>query len=173
MTNCPYLYWFGINDNQITTLDVSKNTYLQWLSAEKNKLTTLDLANNTGIQGLSLQNNQMNAEAINSIIDQLQDVSNVTVDDTNRDWARQLNISYMPGTAEANVNAATLKGWYVTAENTSSVIDINTDKAEVAREYFSINGQALGSDVASSGVYILKTIYSDGSVEYTKVNVAK
>ena len=173
VTNCPYLYWFGINDNQITTLDVSKNTYLQWLSAEKNKLTTLDLANNTGIQGLSLQNNQMNAEAINSIIDQLQDVSNVTVDDTNRDWARQLNISYMPGTAEANVNAATLKGWYVTAENTSSVIDINTDKAEVAREYFSINGQALGSDVASSGVYILKTVYSDGSVEYTKVNVAK
>ena len=173
VSKCPYLYWFGIGDNMISTLDLSNNSYVQWLSAEKNKLTTLDLANNKGIQGLSLQNNKMDAEAINAIIAQLQDVSKVEINSSNKDWGRQLNISYMPGTEGANVDEATAKGWYVTANIASSVQDLNTDYAVVAKEYFTVSGAALGANVPESGIYIVKTVYSNGTVKFTKEQVVK
>ena len=146
---------------------------VQWLSAEKNKLTSLDLANNKGIQGLSLQNNKMDAEAINAIIAQLQDVSKVEINSSNKDWGRQLNISYMPGTEGANVDEATAKGWYVTANIASSVQDLNTDYAVVAKEYFTVSGAALGANVPESGIYIVKTVYSNGTVKFTKEQVVK
>lgn len=169
----PYLYWLGVQNNRLTALDLSHNTYVQWLAAEGNRLTALDLAANKGIQGLSLQNNNMDAAAINAIIAQLQDVSTVTVGDSNRDWARQLNISYMPGTADANVADATAKGWYVTANVSASAADLDTAASVVAVEYYTISGQALGTQVPQSGVYVQKTTYTTGAVKFTKVLIAK
>lgn len=170
-----YLYWLGVADNMLTSLDLSKNTYVQWIAAENNHLTALDLSNNKGVQGLTLQRNNMGADAINAIIAQLQNVSGVTVDDTNREWARQLNISYMPGTAAANVDDATAKGWYVTAEVASSVTDIDAaDAAAVAsKQYITLSGVVLGSEVPESGLYIVKTTYTNGKVKYAKQMVVK
>lgn len=169
-----YLYWLGVADNMLTTLDLSKNTYVQWVAAENNHLTALDLSNNKSVQGLTLQHNNMDADAINAIIAQLQNVSSVTVDDSNREWARQLNISYMPGTAAANVDDATAKGWYVTAEVSSSVTDLGAADATVAsKQYFTIGGVALGAEVPESGLYIVKTTYTNGKVKFTKEMVVK
>lgn len=168
-----YLYWLNIADNNISSLDLSNNTFVQWVAAENNKLTVLDLANNKGLQGLTLQGNNMNVDAINAVISQLQDVSSVTVDDTNREWARKLNISYMPGTEAANVDNAKAKGWYVTAEKDSSVGSIDTDDIVVSREYITIGGVVLGTEVPESGLYIEKTVYGNGTVKYNKVSVVK
>ena len=112
-------------------------------------------------------------EAINAIIAQLQDVSKVEINSSNKDWGRQLNISYMPGTEGANVDEATAKGWYVTANIASSVQDLNTDYAVVAKEYFTVSGAALGANVPESGIYIVKTVYSNGTVKFTKEQVVK
>ena len=168
----PYLYWLNVAGNKLSNLDLSNNTYVQWVAAEGNNLTSLDLSKNTGVQGLSLQDNKMDAAAINSIISQLQDVSSVSVSDTNKDWCRQLNISYMPGTNNANIAAAQAKGWIVTADISDGVNDINATAADViSREYITLSGVSLGTELPEAGIYVVKTTYADGAVKYAKVAV--
>ena len=48
-------------NNQLTALDVSKNTALKILSCTKNKLTALDVSKNTALQTLRCRNNQLTA----------------------------------------------------------------------------------------------------------------
>lgn len=111
-----YLYWLRCAGNNIATLDLSKNTYLQFLDAAGNNLTTLDLSKQTGLQGLFLEDNNMDADAINSIMSVLPNVSSVSVGANNEEFARKLNISFMPGTAGADKSVAEAKGWTVIAE---------------------------------------------------------
>ena len=47
------------NDNQLTTLDVSKNTALTTLDCSKNQLTALDISQNTALKWLSCSYNQL------------------------------------------------------------------------------------------------------------------
>ena len=47
------------DNNQLTTLDVSKNTALTTLSCDNNQLTTLDVSKNTALTTLSCDNNQL------------------------------------------------------------------------------------------------------------------
>ena len=47
------------NDNQLTTLDVSKNTALTILYCHRNKLAFLDISNNANLEDLSCGNNQL------------------------------------------------------------------------------------------------------------------
>ena len=47
------------NDNQLTTLDVSKNTALTTLDCSKNQLTALDVSQNTALKWLSCSYNQL------------------------------------------------------------------------------------------------------------------
>ena len=49
------------NRNQLTTLDVSKNTKLTYLNCESNQLTTLDVSRNTALTGLDCNTNQLTA----------------------------------------------------------------------------------------------------------------
>ncbi len=174
LSHNSYLYWLNCENNGLTALDLSNNSYVQWISAEGNKLTALDLSNNKGVQGLSLQNNLMAADAINSLIGQLQDVSGVTVNDGNSSWARKLNISYMPGTEWANVEAATAKGWIVTADFKPSAADqIGADAVPVSRTYYTVGGISLGSARPAAGVYVEKTTYTNGTATYRKVQLGK
>ena len=55
-TALRYLYCY---DNQLTTLDVSKNTALNDLRCIGNQLTTLDVSKNTALTGLYCWNNQL------------------------------------------------------------------------------------------------------------------
>ena len=48
-------------NNQLTTLDVSQNTALQTLYCHENQLTTLDVSKNTALQSLSCRENQLTA----------------------------------------------------------------------------------------------------------------
>ena len=47
------------DDNQLATLDVSKNFRLQDLYCDSNQLTTLDVSNNTSLRTLDCSNNQL------------------------------------------------------------------------------------------------------------------
>lgn len=47
------------SDNQLTSLDVSRNSALQWLSCYKNKLTSLDVSKNTNLTLLYCDSNQL------------------------------------------------------------------------------------------------------------------
>ncbi|MEG0467912.1 MAG: hypothetical protein RR551_06450, partial [Mucinivorans sp.] len=48
-------------DNNLTQLDVSKNTRLTWLYCANNKLTQLDVSKNTRLNQLHCFNNRMSA----------------------------------------------------------------------------------------------------------------
>ena len=139
-----YLYWLECDSNKIAELDLTHNTYLQWLAAEGNMISVLDVSKNTGLQGLTLQGNLMALDAINDVIDQLGNVSNVEITDNNRAWGRRLNISYMPGTKLARVADAEAKGWIVTALYNEIYGDVNAD------------GVVNSSDVTALYGYILK-----------------
>ena len=47
------------NENQLTSLDVSKNTALTWLTCVSNQLTSLDLSKNTALTSLNCEGNQL------------------------------------------------------------------------------------------------------------------
>ncbi|MDR0955364.1 MAG: leucine-rich repeat domain-containing protein [Rikenellaceae bacterium] len=47
------------SDNQLTSLDVSKNTALTYLNCSYNQLTSLDVSKNTALTSLSVSNNQL------------------------------------------------------------------------------------------------------------------
>lgn len=49
----------GCNNNQLTTLDVSKNTALMVLGCSNNQLTSLDVSKNTALSRLGCFNNQL------------------------------------------------------------------------------------------------------------------
>lgn len=50
---------FSCSANQVTSLDVSKNSALTVLYCDRNKLTTLDVSKNTGLVTLGISNNQI------------------------------------------------------------------------------------------------------------------
>ncbi len=52
---------FGCGGNQLTTLEVSKNTALTWLGCFGNQLTALDVSKNTALTGLYCENSQLTA----------------------------------------------------------------------------------------------------------------
>lgn len=52
-------------------------------------------------------------------------------------------------------------------------IDLDTNYAVAAKEYFTVSGAALGANVPESGFYIVKTVYSNGTVKFTKEQVVK
>ena len=53
------LTYLSCDNNQLTSLDLSKNTALTYLSCDNNQLTSLDLSKNTALTTLSCGNNQL------------------------------------------------------------------------------------------------------------------
>ncbi|MDR0427456.1 MAG: hypothetical protein LBH12_02510, partial [Dysgonamonadaceae bacterium] len=86
--------------NQLTALDVSRNTELARLECYSNQLTALDVSNNTELTELRCQENQLAAAALNTIFTSLPTVQ-----------SGYIYISGNPGTATCNRSIATNKGW--------------------------------------------------------------
>ena len=61
----------------------------------------------------------------------------------------------------------------VPTELPEASIVLDTNNAVVAKEYFTVSGAALGANVSESGFYIVKTVYSNGTVKFTKEQVVK
>ncbi|MCL1806714.1 MAG: glycoside hydrolase family 11 protein [Oscillospiraceae bacterium] len=53
------LKYFSCDENQLTELDISKNTMLEWLQCKSNQLTTLDISNNTALEHLYCYDNKL------------------------------------------------------------------------------------------------------------------
>ena len=53
------LTWLDCDNNELTSLDLSKNTALTWLDCGLNELTSLDLSKNTALRQLDCNGNQL------------------------------------------------------------------------------------------------------------------
>ncbi len=167
------LFWLTCSGNELTKLDLSHNPSVVWLKCSRNKLTQLDLSaqkavqmlycdhnqiselkitNYDGLQGLFLQNNMLPATALNSLIKALPNVSEMEVHDNNREWAKQLNISDNPGTAEADITPAQSNGWIVT--NETAILTPTT--AEATSIYYDADQRAIVSETPLAQI----TLYS-------------
>ena len=163
-----YLYGLFCGNNKLTELDITNNKYLQRLEAQGNGLTALDVTNNTGLQELLLQDNKLDKDALNTLIAALPDVSSVNITPEVQEFIRQLNISNMPGTEDADVAAAQAKGWIVTAEaDGAGVDDICTDATVVKVVFY--NAAGISSDNAFEGLNIKVETLSDGTKRVSKI----
>ena len=63
----------GCSDNQLTALDVSQNSALTLLNCSDNQLTTLDVSKNTALTWLYCYNNQLKGEEMTRLVNSLPD----------------------------------------------------------------------------------------------------
>ena len=112
----------------------------------------------------------MSVDAINTVIDQLQDVNNIEITDYNRAWGRQFNISFMPGTADANISEAEAKGWFVTAEFPLDIDGVHSE-CNAAVRYFGIDGKVYTERPTKQGLYIMQSVDIYGKKTNRKVMV--
>lgn len=62
VTGCPSLRWLLLqNNNNIASVDVSKNPYLKELNVNRNSIAALDLSANSMLESLSADNNSLQA----------------------------------------------------------------------------------------------------------------
>ncbi|MDR3235754.1 MAG: hypothetical protein LBT48_03390, partial [Prevotellaceae bacterium] len=90
------------SDNQLTALDVSKNTALRVLRCGGNELPTLDVSKNAALIELECYKNQLTKKAINALFSALPTYS------YGRIW-----IDGNPGSADCTPSIAENKGWEV------------------------------------------------------------
>jgi len=81
----------SVDDNQLTSIDVSNNTNLETLSIDNNQLTSLDISNNTSLTRLTVNNNQLtNLDVSNNT-----NLETLSVDEnqlTNIDLSNNINL---------------------------------------------------------------------------------
>ena len=96
--------------NQLTTLDVSKNTALTELYCWYNQLTALDVSKNTALANLSCFNNQLTATALNTLFG--------TLHGNTISGGKNIYIGGNSGTATCDRSIAENKGWTVDTTTT-------------------------------------------------------
>lgn len=160
------LYYVQVNDNQLTSLDLSSSSYLYRLAAQENQLTDITFGSMSYLQGLTLQHNRLQAERWNEIIDALPDVTDVSVSEYNQEYAKIFGYDALPG---VDGTPATLKGWQVTGYVPyTGVNSLNSDAQVVRTAYYSIDGTQLDRE-PESGLYIVCDILSNGQSQSHKV----
>ena len=146
--NCGY--------NQLTSLDVSKNTALTDLHCGDNQLTALDVSKNISLTDLDCDKNQLTSL----------DVSNTNMDDLDCDDNiyqivvgndRTFDLSTLPG----NFNVSKTSDWSG-GKVSGNTLTVDSDKDTVAYKYDCGKGKSV--------TFTLKWQYKDA--DYTKVNEA-
>ena len=130
--------------NQLTTLDVSKNTALKSLHCSNNQLTALDLSQNFALKGLSCNNNQLTALDVskNTALTELSCYNN---------QLKALDVSRNTALEELDCSGNQIKGEEMT-RLVNSLPDLNNGKVSgrltVVREPDLEGNICLRSDVA-------------------------
>ena len=101
------------SSNQLKSLDLSKNTKLRGLSCILNQLTKLDVSKNIELKYLKCGGNQFTSTALDSLFETLHnyDVPKYSIYDDDK---KMLYIVNNPGEDACNRSIATEKGWTFT-----------------------------------------------------------
>ncbi|MCL2004365.1 MAG: S-layer homology domain-containing protein [Oscillospiraceae bacterium] len=122
----------AVYDNQLTTLDVSKNTELYALSVSDNQLTTLDVSNNTALADLNVSNNQLTtlnvsgATALTELA--VYDNQLTTLDVSNNTALTYLSVTNNQLTT-LNVSGATALEYLQVDDNQLTELDVSNNTA--------------------------------------------
>ncbi len=102
------------SDNQLREIDLSenKNLYLLWLDG--NQFTELDIAPfASNLFSLFLANNQFSTPQLQKIVNQLPDISGITVSANKAWWKKWLRLANNPGASEVDLTLPLWNGWRI------------------------------------------------------------
>jgi len=93
------------NENDIKSLDVSKNTALEYLDCSYNPIKNLDVRQNTSLTNLNCTMNDFSAAALNALFRSLP---------RRDDNSGAISIGFSPGVQTCDKSIAENRGWTVT-----------------------------------------------------------
>ena len=102
------------SDNQLRQIDLSENKdlYLLWL--DSNQLTELEIAPFAkNLFSLFLANNQFSTSQLQKIVNQLPDISGITVSENKAWWKKWLRLANNPGSNEVDLTLPLRNGWRI------------------------------------------------------------
>lgn len=102
------------SDNQLRQIDLSENKdlYLLWLDG--NQLTELEIAPFAkNLFSLFLANNQFSTSQLQKIVNQLPDISDITVSENKAWWKKWLRLANNPGSNEVDLTLPLRNGWRI------------------------------------------------------------
>ncbi len=142
--------------NQLTTLDVSKNTELTWLWCSNNQLTSLDVSGCTALAWLDCSSNQIKGAAMDVLVSSLPNVSS-------GEMYVMCNENEQNVMTTTQVTAAKAKGWipyytngniYAGVDPSTAVDNVEAADAEDYAPWYTINGTLLSGKPTEKGIYI-------------------
>lgn len=120
------LKWLSCSENQLTSLDVSENTALIELLCSDNQLTTLDVSKNTLLEGLDCYSNQLTTLDLSKNIG-LKIIGCIKNQLTTLDVSKNTVLVYLYCTSNPNLETITVKS----KQNISITKDEKTKIVEV------------------------------------------
>lgn len=139
-----------VDNNQLTNIDVSKNTSLNFLSVGDNQITTLDVSNNTNLTDLYFHNNQVSSIDLSKNIT-LQMLNFTGNNVTDLDVSKNIYLSHL----------------YCGSNQLSSLdISKNTFLTNLSCEHNQITSLDLSKNILLNGLYC-------NSNQLTSLNVSK
>ena len=145
--------------NHLTSLDVSKNTALTLLFCSSNQLASLDVSKNTALTELNCCNNQIKEKQMLALVNSLPTVTEGYFDVISISSSTEKNVC-----TKSQVKIATDKGWKVYAFNgesweqyagsePSAVSSIEVS-AEEKSHWYSLDGKRLSGKPTKKGIYV-------------------
>jgi hypothetical protein len=145
--------------NQLTSLDVSKNTALLDLQCYDNKLTSLDVSKNTALTCLGCNNNQIKGDKMQALVNSLPTVTNGRFYVIYTKDSDEQNVCTKP-----QVKIATDKGWKVYDNNGGSPQEYAGSEVTAIRSievspetkshWYTLDGKRLSGKPTQKGIYI-------------------
>ena len=136
LTDLSGIEWFtgltylSCNDNNLTELDVSKNTALETLECDSNQLTTLDVSANTALKTLSCNSNQLTSLDVsaNTALKKLYCAGNqLTTLDVSKNTALEYLTCRSNQLTELDVKANTVLRWLWCEYNQLTALDVSAN----------------------------------------------
>lgn len=187
---CKELTAISIHHTSLTELDLSHTVKLKNIEAMNGKLTSIDLSpclelievwlsqnsladvnlapNNESLLCLQLAGNKLTPEKIESIIEALPNISDVTVPSYQADYLKHLSIRYNPSTDKANLKPAQYKGWTldVMPNDSYPYLSFATQKSKDADIEIAVTAH-MGSDIQFWGNE-QKTVKAESAITVLK-----
>ena len=145
------------SDNQLREIDLSenKNLYLLWLDG--NQFTELDIAPvASNLFSLFLANNQFSTPQLQKIVNQLPDISGITVSANKAWWKKWLRLANNPGASEVDLTLPLRNGWRIDLKE-----NWPGEPSNLASPLYS------GINIAQCGANLLITAPNGHAAEYT------
>ena len=145
------------SDNQLREINLSenKNLYLLWLDG--NQFTELDIAPvASNLFSLFLANNQFSTPQLQKIVNQLPDISGITVSANKAWWKKWLRLANNPGASEVDLTLPLRNGWRIDLKE-----NWPGEPSNLASPLYS------GINIAQCGANLLITAPNGHAAEYT------